>query len=433
MPNGYTARIRQALLVLTVIPALFTSHTFAAPTATLDIAQIAATIKAARPKVSDPQGWANDILEALRANNLPRTPENICSVVAVTDQESAFAANPAVPNLGKLSQKAMISRLNQYPLLGGKAETLMYQLPNPRQNFMTRIRQAKTERDLDWAYRDLIASIAQAYKISFLMNSDMARDFIESRNEISTLGAMQVDVGFAVQQETARRRRALSLQEIYQLRDALYTRKVGLYYGVARLLGYETGYGQKQYRFADYNAGRYASRNAAFQTVVASLAKQPLATDGDLLIYDRNGAATATISNTEQMVRLVADKYGLILPESRIRSDLLQEKTYAFNQTSTYHTVMEAYRLVKKSAPPYAVVPRIGLRSSKTSRLLTTERYANMVSKRYQRCMAQPARTTTATTSVQQPQQIKPPPAPVATDPPPAPSFLQDWVNRQAI
>ena len=344
-----------------------------------------ALLKTAKPKITDATGWAQDILDTFKLQNIPASKENVCAVIAIIAQESSFVANPAVPNLGRLSEQAIIQKLNQIPVLGGEAEVFLNHFPNPRDSFMQRIRRAKTERDLDIAYRDLVAGLMQEYKLDFI-----GEDSIESNNEVRTLGAMQVSIDFANQYEAENRGHTLSLNEIYQLRDKLYSRKGGLYYGTLMLLGYETGYNKKLYRFADYNAGRYTSRNAAFQYVIASLANDSLVLDGDLLIYE-NGEISASVSSTEQVLRAVNYQYSLGLNDSQIRRDLVLEKTMTFNKTATYKSITNLYRKRKKVEPAYAIIPSITLHSIKTSRVLTTEKFANTVNGRYQRCIGLPS------------------------------------------
>jgi hypothetical protein len=349
-------------------------------------------IKAAEPGVPDPRGWASDVLDVLKLHGLPQSRENICSIIAVADQESGLVANPTVPNLGQLSEKAVIEKLSKLSILRGGAITFLNHFPSPADSFMQRIRRAKTERDLDLAYRDLVAGLedyAHRYKLGLLFDNRFASDLIEGSNEINTIGPMQVAVNFAVQYETQRRGgKALSLQDIYQVRDNLYTRKGGLFYGALLLLGYESGYDKKIYRFADFNAGRYSSRNAAFQAVIGALSKQALATDGDLLMYKADGSVASTVSSTEKVLRSVNQVFALNLKESQIRRDLIQEKTLAFNDTTTYKLIRATYYKVTGKAAVYAQVPSIQLHSEKTSRILTTEKFANTVNGRYQRCLA---------------------------------------------
>lgn len=349
-------------------------------------------IKAAEPAVADPRGWASDVLEVLHSHGLPQNRENVCAIIAVADQESGFVANPTIPNLGKMSEKAVVEKLSKLSILRGGALTFLNRFPSANDSFMQRIRRAKTERDLDLAYRELVAGLgdyARQYKLGLLVDNRFARDFIEGSNEIDTIGSMQVAVDFAVQQETQRRGgKVLSLQEIYQIRDKLYTRKGGLYYGTLLLLGYESGYDKKLYRFADFNAGRYSSRNAAFQTVIAALNKQPLASDGDLLIYKADGSAAITVSGTEQALRTINKTFALNLKDWQIRRDLMQEKTLGFNDTPTYKLIRATYAKATGKMPVYAQVPSITLHSEKTSRILTTGKFADTVYGRYQRCLA---------------------------------------------
>lgn len=360
----------------------------------LSLEQTTQLIKIAEPKVREPRAWAGDLLAVLKEHGLEQSRENICAVIAIADQESGFVANPAVPNLGKISEQAVSTKLKKYSLLGDGAVLFLNKFPNANDSFMQRIRKAKTERDLDLAYRDLIGGLtqyAQQYKLNWLVDNRFANNFIEGNNEISTIGSMQVAVQFAVQFEREQRKgKALSLEEVYQIRDKLYTRKGGLYYGTLLLLGYETGYDKKIYRFADFNAGRYSSRNAAFQTMLAKLADKKIASDGDLLIYQQDGYAEMTVSGTEQAIRTVAVKFNLGLKDYQIRRDLLKEKQLAFNSTPTYQAILKTYKQETGKAPLYAQLPGIELHSEKSSRILTTAKFANTVNTRYQRCVSSP-------------------------------------------
>ena len=57
----------------------------------------------------DRRGWATDITAAFAAQGIEPSDENLCSVLAVTEQESTFQANPQVPGLPKIAGRRSIA------------------------------------------------------------------------------------------------------------------------------------------------------------------------------------------------------------------------------------------------------------------------------------------------------------------------------------
>ena len=189
---------------------------------------------------------------------------------------------------------------------------------------------------------------------------------------------MQVSITFAESQVKTRK-------YPYPLTDGVrrevFTRRGGVYFGIAHLLDYPVSYNSMLYRFADFNAGHYASRNAAFQQAVSSLSKTRLAIDGDLL---REGSSEP--SQTELAVR----KLRIGLDERQFRRDLEREKLHEFEETELYRKIFE---LADDRGPaPRALVPDIRLQSVKISRKLTTDWYARRVDDRYRQCLQTPTR-----------------------------------------
>jgi hypothetical protein len=350
---------------------------------------VARLITAAEKNVKAPQSWAADLLDVLKLHDLPASKENICAAIAIIDQESGFVADPAVTGLGKISEKALRAKMDKVPVLGRVALHFLEIKPSPSNNYLARIRSARTERDLDLVYRAMVADAAKQSGLGLVINSGLLNRQIDGRNEIDTIGSMQVSVDFAL--EVAKRRRWLpmSLDDVYALRDELYTRQGGMYYGVLLLLGYETGYDRKLYRFADFNAGRYSSRNAAFQSQIAELSGNALTADGDLLLYDNSGKVSSGVSNTEKALRAVLKSSSFELPDEDIRKDLLREKENDFVQTLTYSALRATYGQVTGKRPGFAKVPNIALSSPKIRSKMTTRIFAESVDRRYQSCMAQ--------------------------------------------
>jgi hypothetical protein len=166
----------------------------------------------------------------------------------------------------------------------------------------------------------------------------------------------------------------------------VFTRRGGLYFGIAHLLGYPASYDRHLYRFADFNAGWYASRNAAFQAAVAAASGTVLTLDGDLVVPDGN---RGQVGATEAAVRSLGPQLGL--GDAAIRQALEQGDRQSFERTELYHAV---FAMAERKSPrplPRAVIPRIDLRSPKITRKLTTEWFANRVQQRYERCVGREA------------------------------------------
>jgi glycosyltransferase involved in cell wall biosynthesis len=139
-------------------------------------------------------------------------------------------------------------------------------------------------------------------------------------------------------------------------------------------------YDDMLYRFADFNAGHYASRNAAFQNAVGIAAKTKLALDGDLIIHGSD-----VPSRTELATRKLARQ--LKMDDAEIRRDLERGREEEFSKSKLYRRVFELADEARGKPAPRALVPSIRLKSAKITRNLTTDWFAQRVKTRYEQCL----------------------------------------------
>jgi hypothetical protein len=141
------------------------------------------------------------------------------------------------------------------------------------------------------------------------------------------------------------------------------------------------------FRFADYNAGVYTSRNAALQAQLSKLVGAPLALDGDLLRYEKDGTPSDDDSRTMQALRTFRQRFAATLTDEQLRDDARLEKTFAFEATATWRALTEAFT-ARLGHAEYAMLPDVILESPKLSRKLSTAWFAESVDHRYQSCLA---------------------------------------------
>jgi hypothetical protein len=334
-------------------------------------AEVRARIEMLLPRgVRDRGGWASDIQVAFAALKLDPNDSNLCAVLAVTEQESTFSADPEVPGLAKIAREEIVRRaarlhVPKFVVLAA----LQVESPDGR-TYDERLARVRTEKQLSDLFEEMIGEVP------------MGRRLLGGANPVRTGGPMQVRIAFA--QEHAQRW-PYPYADAARIRDEVFTRRGGMYFGIAHLLGYDASYTQPLHRFADFNAGLYASRNAAFQQAVARVSGAPLALDGDLVIRERRHGKRV-VSATEAAVRTLGPT--LDLSEAQIRRALDKGSRFEFERSDLYQRVFALADTQAGLKVPRAVIPRIDLASPKITRKLTTEWFATRVDGRYRQCMA---------------------------------------------
>lgn len=343
-------------------------------------------------RVNDRESWSQDIFDIMQELSIPKTKQNVCSIVAVVDQESNFVADPTVPGLGAKAVEEINSRLKEKfeaklgekigGTVAGYFEDVLKNQPSPENNYMSQMRKVQTERELDLLYREIFDYMAQHYHVSALTGAAklVGQDIGEKLNPITTLGSMQVHINYAKEHK----RKAGGIAE---LRNDLYTQYGGLYYGIHRLMEYPADYDEAIYRFADYNSGMYSSRNAAFQKMLGALTEAEISLDGDLLLYNKDGDVRSTQSQTEKELIAVFAQNNVLVTPRQIRADLKKEKEEKFEDTQTYLAVQKLYQKKTNKEPMYAVMPQVVISGPKLSRDYNTNWFASRVNGRYEQCM----------------------------------------------
>lgn len=325
---------------------------------------VASVVRAKMPaSVKDRDAWAKDLATTFESQSLAPTLENICSVLAVAQQESNYQADPPVPGLSKIAWQEIDKRAARLHIPQFVVHTALKINSTTGKSYSERLDNVKTEKQLSAIFDDLIDRVP------------LGQTLFGSLNPVHTGGPMQVSIDFAEKHASG-----YPWKMDGSVRQEVFSRRGGLWFGTYHLLNYPANYSAPLYRFADFNAGWYASRNAAFQNAVSKASGVKLALDGDLIRYD-----TREPGKTELAVRKLAGK--LDMSEREIRQQLEKGDSLAFEKTALYR---EVYRLAEQKSgkvQPKEMLPGIQLESPKITRNLTTAWFAKRVDDRRARCM----------------------------------------------
>jgi hypothetical protein len=293
----------------------------------------------------------------------------VCAVVAVIQQESSFQVDPVIPGLGTIARREIDTRAQGAHVPLSLVHGVLGWKSSDGRSYGERIDRARTEKTLSDIYEDFIAGVP------------LGRTLFDDKNPIRTRGPMQVNVAFANEFAAAT---PYPYPVKRSIADELFTRRGSIYFGVAHLLDYRAPYDDYIYRFADYNAGQYASRNAAFQHALGLASRTALASDGALLpaaAADRAGA-------TELAARALGARLGL--DDASIHAALQLGKSKSFENSTLYLRVFEIADAAVGGPLPRALLPTIELQGPKIKRRLTTQWYARRVEQRFQSCLKLP-------------------------------------------
>ncbi|MEO6154611.1 MAG: DUF1615 domain-containing protein, partial [Thermomonas sp.] len=292
---------------------------------------------------------------------------NLCAVLAVVEQESTYRVDPPVPGLAGIARREIARRaaaLHVPQLVVDAALTL--RSPDGR-TFAERIAALRTEQELSALFEELANRVP------------LGKRLFGRFNPIHTGGPMQVSIDFA-----AGHARGYPYQIDGSIRREVFSRRGGLYFGIKHLLGYAADYPAMRYRFADFNAGWYASRNAGFQRATGIATGTRLIGDGDLL---KPGAKMDAPGATERALRSISGRLGM--DAAAIRADLQRGEDAGFANTSLYREVFGIADAKGSGKPvPRASLPQIELNSPKITRKLTTAWFAGRVEARWKACLA---------------------------------------------
>ena len=314
-------------------------------------------------QVPDKQGWANDVVTALTTQGVTVSDHNVCSVLAVAEQEATYQADPVVPGLGKIAWKEINARAGKLLIPEFMVRTALSIKSPTGKTYAERIDKLRTEREMSEIFEDMIGEVP------------MGKQLFGNMNPVRTGGPMQVSIAFA---EANARGYPYPVKE--SIRHEVFTRRGGIWFGTKHIFGYPADYPDTLYRFADFNAGWYASRNAAFQAAVSRLSGKTLALDGDLVRYDSDKPG-----NTELAVYTLASRVNM--SEQAIRQSLRKGDTAEFAETELYHRIFTLADQQAGKRQPRAILPGIQLKSPKITRNLTTAWFAKRVDDREQACV----------------------------------------------
>ena len=346
----------------------------------------------------DPERWLDAINSALYALKADCGDDDFLLLVVSTIQmESGVRADPA---LAETDLEMLFVRRKEQLASENLLAAGLLTVSTMEDDLRRKLRQdtlrgrVRTERDLArYTDGDLRPWLRDYLQRTFLIPEALAVRS-EARwlpDPVKTIGPMQVDSlkafrnakGRGEEIESPVAMRALLLDP-----ETALTR--GIEEGVALLLkGYRVYRADMSaedavyFAGADYNAGEFSCRNAAYQEMLAAITGRRLSLDGDLLLY-QGGEPSDVPSRSELAARDALPRLDAV----RIRRDLILEKEAAFSLTATARGICDRYGETAHKDCPLARIPSGASNPKadlKLGRAYTPDNYARGIIGKYKR------------------------------------------------
>ena len=175
--------------------------------------------------VRDRQGWASDIYAAFSAQQIYPSDENLCAVLAVTEQESTYQVDPPVAGLGRIATREVERRAGKLHVPAFLVSSALNIKSPDGRTYSQRLAAARTEKELSETFDDFIAIVPMGGKL------------FGGFNPVHTGGPMQVSIAFAEQHADG-----YPYPLDGSIRREVFSRRGGMYFGIAHLLGYPADY-----------------------------------------------------------------------------------------------------------------------------------------------------------------------------------------------
>jgi len=350
-----------------------------------------------KKNVADAEEWTLSVLMALCANDMPLAPEYVSLVFAIIEKESSFIAHGLLPNqpegfrklahhliddifsgdstalerifgkqLGAKLARAVITLAKKLGILSGERAKQKFDELYERFGW----HRITTEWDIENVLSEDILTLSEGITPlslsvrAFLACSPDVEQRLRSHSLLRSVGPMQVSV---------KRVRSLvqnDLQELTEdeIRRLLYTIEGGVYFGTMKLQRLVNIYAEEgllsaeavEFIAADYTAGIYISRNAAFIQQIGVLVDTSFPADTTL----RSPQVKEAL---RKILKGLSDSEDGAVKESNINSwaylDQIQRigslaRKKWLEQSILYQMVKRQYGYYTGREPVYAVIPR---------------------------------------------------------------------------